>query len=86
MLRKKKPVPGIDRLREYPYFKIQYWDNSVIAWKDIQMKFNDLDSVFEYTNKNISKDSRTRIIDVQGPGSRKIVKSVDAFGTALGLS
>ena len=76
MPRKKKPVPGVDRLREYPFYKIQLYDDKMMVWKDIQKKFMDLEEIEQYAQSNLGQAVRARVMFVEGPGARRVLASL----------
>ena len=80
MSRKKRIVPGLDPVRSFPYFKIQYRDEKLGVWRDVQKKFAHIESLIEFAKQNLVQGQRTRIMKVGDYGSRRVLDSPDAFG------
>ena len=80
MVAKKKGKPGLNPIREFPYFKIQYWDQHIAAWVDIQKSFRSIRELIQSARLHVNPDNRTRIMEVQTYRRRRIVQGIDAFG------
>lgn len=80
MGQRKKPMPGLEPVRVFPYYKIQVWNNRVSAWQDIQKKFNSLDSLGAYALAELPWSEITRIVIVEAEGRRRVDDCFDAFG------
>lgn len=80
MRRKKRTVPGLDPVRTFPYFKIQYRNDQLGVWTDVQKKFPTLESLTEFARQNLEMSLRTRIMKVEDYGSRRVLDNPDAFG------
>ena len=83
MSNRKKKIPGLDPARDFPYYKIQLWQDNIGAWKDIQQKFSSLAELHEYALEQLDPVVRSRIVIVEGYGSRRIDRDFDAFGEPL---
>jgi len=53
--------------KSFPYFKVQFWDNYVSAWHDIQKRFNDIQSAEQYIAGQ-SKSKTWRIMQIERNG------------------
>lgn len=80
MVRGKKRIPGLDPRQTYPYYKIQYWDNSIKVWRDIQRVFRDPKAIKEYRRKKINPELKTRIVIVEGSRCRRVLDPIDTIG------
>jgi hypothetical protein len=80
MRSRKKPVPGLDPARKFPYFKVQYWDDTIAAWRDIQKAFRSMDQLDLYVEDNFDRSQRTRVWKIAGYRSRSIFETRDAPG------
>jgi len=80
MKHRQEKVPGLDPVRDFPYYKIQIWQDNIGAWNDIQQKFLSLSDLHYYALAQLDMRARTRIVIVEGYGSRRIDNDFDAFG------
>ncbi|MBU0983867.1 MAG: hypothetical protein KKA42_08355 [candidate division Zixibacteria bacterium] len=80
MSRKKPSVPGLTPVRDFPYYKLQCWDESVPAWKDIQKQFESRDDLHAYALTKLDWNAKTRVMVVTGYGRRHVDRYFDAFG------
>ena len=77
---RKGKVPGLTPVRDFPYYKIQIWQDNFGVWKDIQKKFLSLSELHCYALAHLDIHSRTRIVIVEDYGSRRLDGDFDAFG------
>jgi len=77
---KRRSVPGLEPVRSFPYFKIQYRDEQLGVWKDVQKKFTTVEALTRFARLNLPATARTRVMKVEGYGSRRVLDSPDAFG------
>ncbi|MBN1213512.1 MAG: hypothetical protein JXA92_13155 [candidate division Zixibacteria bacterium] len=75
-----RKIPGLDPVRDFPYYKIQIWQDNIGAWKDNQQKFSSLSELHLYALEQLDSLARTRIVKVEGCGNCRIDEDFDAFG------
>lgn len=78
-MKKKRPVPGRDPVRTFPYYKIQVWEPRKAVWMDIQKKFRSVDELREFAATDLDPESPTRIMIVEDYGSRRLAKNISPF-------
>ncbi len=83
MCKKRKPIPGLDPVRKFPYYKIQVRDEKLGVWRDIQKSFASLNTLHQYANRHLEHSLQTRIMKVTEYGKREVLESYTAFGIAL---
>ena len=80
MAPRKRPIPGIEPHRSFPYYKIQIWEEKRAVWIDVQKKFSTVEAVQAYARQNIERGRRARVMVVEGYGRRRIDETTDLFG------
>ena len=83
MAKRRRPIAGLDPVRIFPYYKIQVWNERVSAWRDVRKKFESLDELHAFACAKLSRTETTRVMIVEGYGSRRVDETLDAFGDSL---
>lgn len=48
----------IDERRQagyYPYYKVQWWDQRTVAWRDLQRRFDTPEAAFKHGHRQLPK-------------------------------
>lgn len=77
MRRRTRPKPGLVPVRSFPYFKLQYRDEHLGVWKDVQKKFYVLQALTDYAKQHLPVDAELRVMIVEGYGSRRVLGGPD---------
>lgn len=77
---KGKPRPGIDPVRVFPYYKLQYFDERVVAWMDVQIRFESRDEAVSHAQSKFEGTTRIRIMTVEGEKRRRIFENCERVG------
>ena len=72
----KGSKPGTHPVREYPYFKLQYFDDRLAAWMDVQRRFESREDVRVHALSSFEKDVRVRIVIVEGERCRRVLEDL----------
>ena len=79
----RRPRPGLDRVRTFPYNKLQYFDERVAAWKDVQTRFESRDQAVGHALAKFEDRTRIRLMIVEGEKCRRIFEDCGTAGTCL---
>ena len=66
--------PGIEPVRSFPYYKLQFFDERVVAWMDVQVRFESRDQLLEYALSSLENQVRVRRVIVEGYRRRRILE------------
>jgi len=55
--------------KSFPYYKVQYWDNNVRAWHDIQRRFGSLKDARKY---GITLERKYRVMQITRGGRNPV--------------
>lgn len=80
MSRERGKTPGLEPVRSFPYYKLQYRDECLGVWRDVQKKFRTLQALFDYAHQNLPPKTGTRAMIVEGYGSRRVLGPSDGVG------
>ena len=76
MKKRNGQVPGLDPVRRFPYYKLQYWDESRAVWIDVQKRFESADVLRDYAASKLVSTCKRRVMIVEDYGRRRIDDSI----------
>lgn len=76
----QKHESGLKPLRNFPYYKLQYWEERVSAWKDVQKSFESPDTLLTYATSKFESHDRIRIMIVEERGRRRVFQDCGEVG------
>ncbi len=69
------PKPGTQPIRRFPYYKLQCFDDRVVAWMDLQIRFESCDRSLNHALSTFGDKVRIRVMMVEGEKSSRILES-----------
>ena len=69
-----KPISGLDPVRSFPYYKLQFWEERVAAWMDVQQRFASRDDLIDHAREHLEPQTLVRIVIVEDYGRRRILE------------
>lgn len=80
MGKKSGKIPGLDPVREFPYYKLQTRNHRLGVWEDIQKKFQSLSDLCQFAGANLSPEVVSRVMIVEDYKSRRVLGRLDELG------
>jgi hypothetical protein len=75
----RKSVPGVDPVRNFPYFKIQVWEDRRAVWIDVQKKFHSVADLQKHARENLDPTVKARIVVIEDYGRRAVDDTLTVF-------
>lgn len=66
--------------KDFPYYKLQYFQERLQAWRDFPPAFQTLAELNDYRLKNAAQAQPTRIMIIEGERSRRILEDAGGDG------
>lgn len=62
--------------REFPYYKLQYFNAEFVIWIDVQKAFQSYDELLKFARDKFSKTQKVRVMMIESERNRRLFSSI----------